>query len=196
MCFLESTQMCMYLSTDLPQTVSHLSLSSLSMLSSFWLSSFKEVLSFRARPVRLVVSYTECLLPRAFWNSYAPPHKTNRGEGSFERSSRAHVPQASCEALREAWCHRILPFVFVTDSSEHLKHCWAVNYTPPRSTRIRITQSECRPLVPRFKTTDAAHHLWLRSLTSGLKNCNWKTSNISVCLLQCLALCDLKSWPL
>lgn len=58
-----------HLSTDFPQTVSHLSLSSLSMSSSFCLSSCREVLSFRARPVRVVVSYTECLLPRAFWNS-------------------------------------------------------------------------------------------------------------------------------
>ncbi|KAF3842187.1 hypothetical protein F7725_024138 [Dissostichus mawsoni] len=39
------------------------------MSSSFWLSSCREVLSFRARPVRVVVSYTECLLPTAFWNS-------------------------------------------------------------------------------------------------------------------------------
>lgn len=59
-----------YFSIDLPQTVSHLSLSSLSMSSSFWLSSWREVLSFKARPVREVVSYTECLLPRAFWNSW------------------------------------------------------------------------------------------------------------------------------
>lgn len=58
-----------YLSTDFPQTVSHLSLSSLSISSSFWVSSWSDVLSFRARPVRVVVSYTECLLPRAFWNS-------------------------------------------------------------------------------------------------------------------------------
>lgn len=59
----------LYLSTDLPHTVSHLSLSSLSMSSSFCLSSWRLVLSLSARPVRLVVSYTECLLPRAFWNS-------------------------------------------------------------------------------------------------------------------------------
>lgn len=58
-----------YLSTDLPHTVSHLSLNSLSMSSSFCLSSWRLVLSLSARPVRLVVSYTECLLPRAFWNS-------------------------------------------------------------------------------------------------------------------------------
>mgnify|MGYP001852336455 FL=1 len=59
-----------YLSTDFPQIVSHLSLSSLSISSSFKLSSAKVVFSFKERPVLFVVSYTECLAPRDFWNSY------------------------------------------------------------------------------------------------------------------------------
>lgn len=68
-------QMYSYLSTDLPQTVSHLSLSSLNMSSNFWLSSRRVVLSFKARPVRAVVSYTECLLPRTLWNSCQWDHQ-------------------------------------------------------------------------------------------------------------------------
>lgn len=95
--FVRFTETWMYLSTDFPHTVSHLSLSSLSMSSSFWLSSCKEVLSFKARPVRLVVSYTECLLPRAFWNSYNPSN-TRKTEvygqlRSSKCSSRSWVPQ-------------------------------------------------------------------------------------------------------
>lgn len=131
----------MYLSTDFPQTVSHLSLSSLSMSSSFWLSSFKEVLSFKARPVRLVVSYTECLLPSAFWKSYT------RQTQAWGHSHAAQGHTSSCEALRDAWGHQILPDIFVTESSEHLRHCWAVNYTPIWSTMATHSSAHSCPAL-------------------------------------------------
>lgn len=137
----------MYLSTDFPQTVSHLSLSSLSMSSSFWLSSCKEVLSFKARPVRLVVSYTECLLPSAFWNSYT------RQTEVWGHSTVAQGHTSSCEALREAWCHQILPFVFVTDSSELLRHCWAVNYSTTVTQSSTHSYPALKPLMEEINQT-------------------------------------------
>ncbi len=196
MCFLESTQTCMYLSTDLPQTVSHLSLSSLSMCP---VSGCH--LSRRFCPSELGPCDWWCHTPNACCPELSGtptlPHTRQTEVKGHSNGAQGHMSRK----------HPVRPYGKPDVIESCLLYLWLTHQNIWSTAEPLITHHHAalesgshnpsgRPLVPRFKTTDAAHHLWLRSLTSGLKNCNWKTSNISVCLLQFLALCDLKSWPL